>query len=71
MAYDRHCLSLSREEIDKKVQANEPYTIRLNVSARSGVCERDTIRHQKYLAYNSLCVNPPFETDPRRNNGGS
>ncbi|KAI8576956.1 hypothetical protein K450DRAFT_254413 [Umbelopsis ramanniana AG] len=30
MAYDRHCLSLSSEEIEKKLAANEPFTIRLN-----------------------------------------
>ncbi|CAO3670669.1 unnamed protein product [Umbelopsis ramanniana] len=30
MAYDRHCLSLSPEEVEKKMEAKEPYTIRLN-----------------------------------------
>ena len=44
MAYDRHCLSLSPEEVEKKMEAKEPYTIRLNVSCRAGVrYSRDTM----------------------------
>ncbi|CAM0137276.1 Glutamate--tRNA ligase mitochondrial [Umbelopsis sp. WA50703] len=30
MAYDRHCLSLSKEEVDENLKANKPFTIRLN-----------------------------------------
>ncbi|PJA47741.1 glutamate--tRNA ligase [Candidatus Uhrbacteria bacterium CG_4_9_14_3_um_filter_36_7] len=29
--YDRHCLHLTKEEIEKKLEANEPYVIRLKI----------------------------------------
>jgi glutamyl-tRNA synthetase len=32
MAYDRHCLSLTEDEIDRHLKAKMPFTIRLNVS---------------------------------------
>lgn len=31
MRYDKHCLKLSKEEIEKRIQAGEPYVIRQNV----------------------------------------
>lgn len=31
MRYDKHCLKLSKEEIEKKIAAGEPYVIRQNV----------------------------------------
>lgn len=31
LKYDKHCLNLSKEEIKKKLDANEPYVIRQNV----------------------------------------
>jgi hypothetical protein len=38
MAYDRHCLSLSPEEVEKNLKEKVPFTIRLNVS------DRDTLQ---------------------------
>jgi len=34
--YDKHCLELSQEEIDDRLNAHEPYVIRLNVEERRG-----------------------------------
>ena len=31
MRYDKHCLKLSKEEVDKKLAAGEPYVIRQNI----------------------------------------
>jgi glutamyl-tRNA synthetase len=34
--YDKHCLTLSPEEIQKKISASEPYVLRLNVALTRG-----------------------------------
>ncbi len=38
--YDKHCLSLDEEEVQRRIKAGEPYVIRLNVPAE-GVSEYD------------------------------
>ncbi|MDE6475164.1 MAG: glutamate--tRNA ligase [Clostridia bacterium] len=38
--YDKHCLSLSKEEVDKRLAAGEPYVIRQNIPTE-GVSEYD------------------------------
>ncbi|MDE6550045.1 MAG: glutamate--tRNA ligase [Clostridia bacterium] len=40
--YDKHCLKLSKEEIDAKLQAGEPYVIRQNIPTE-GVSEYDDL----------------------------
>ena len=42
--YDKHCLSLSKEEIEEKLAANEPYVIRLNVLPGQSISFDDEIR---------------------------
>ncbi len=38
--YDKHCLNLSKEEVEKRLQSGEPYVIRQNIPT-SGVSEYD------------------------------
>ncbi len=42
--YDKHCLNLSKEEIEKKLNENIPYVIRLNVKPDQTVVVEDVIR---------------------------
>ncbi len=42
--YDKHCLNLSKEEIQKKLDNKEPYVIRLNVQQGPKVAFSDTVR---------------------------
>lgn len=42
--YDKHCLNLSKEEVQKKLEAGEPYVIRLNVPENQVVVVNDLIR---------------------------
>jgi len=42
--YDKHCLNLSKEEIDKKLAANENRVVRLNVPANKNIIIDDVIR---------------------------
>ncbi len=42
--YDKHCLHLSKEEIQKKLEAGESYVIRLNVQPGSKVAFDDVVR---------------------------
>lgn len=42
--YDKHCLSLTKEEIQNKIDAGEPYVIRLNVEPGPKVAFNDVVR---------------------------
>ena len=42
--YDKHCLHLSKEEIDKNVAEGKPFIIRLNVKAGDNVLINDIVR---------------------------
>jgi len=42
--YDKHCLNLSKEEIDRKIAEGEPYVIRLNVTHGEKIKFVDVIR---------------------------
>lgn len=42
--YDRHCLHLSKEEIEAKLKANEPYVIRMKMPENQVVTWNDLIR---------------------------
>jgi nondiscriminating glutamyl-tRNA synthetase len=45
--YDKHCLALASDEVNKKLAASEPYVIRLNVSGERGdVIFDDLVRGQ-------------------------
>ncbi len=42
--YDKHCLSLTPEEIENNLKANHPYVIRLNVESNQTIVVEDKIR---------------------------
>ncbi len=42
--YDKHCLSLSKNEIKSKIAAGEPYVVRLNVQPNETIIIDDVIR---------------------------
>ncbi len=42
--YDRHCLNLSKEEIEKKIAAKEEYVIRLKVPKDKDITFNDAVR---------------------------
>lgn len=42
--YDKHCLNLTKEEIENKIQAGEQYVIRLNVPANQRIIIEDIVR---------------------------
>ena len=44
--YDKHCLSLSKDEIKQKIADGEPYVIRLNVPANERIIIDDIVRGQ-------------------------
>jgi len=42
--YDKHCLNLTKEEIEQKIQTGEQYVIRLNVPANQRIIIEDIVR---------------------------
>jgi len=42
--YDKHCLNLTKEEIEQKMQAGEKYVIRLNVPVNQRIIIEDIVR---------------------------
>lgn len=42
--YDKHCLNLTKEEIENKIQAGEQFVIRLNVPANQRIIIEDIVR---------------------------
>lgn len=42
--YDKHCLNLTKEEIEQKMQAGQQYVIRLNVPANQRIIIEDIVR---------------------------
>lgn len=44
--YDKHCLHLSKEEIDENIANGVPYVIRLNVKAGESVVINDVVRER-------------------------
>jgi glutamyl-tRNA synthetase len=52
--YDKHCLSLSKEEIEKKLAAKEPYVVRLNVPPNENIIIDDIIRER--VEFNSETI---------------
>jgi glutamyl-tRNA synthetase len=42
--YDKHCLNLSKEEIEKKLEDQESYVVRLNVKPNENIIIDDAIR---------------------------
>ncbi len=52
--YDKHCLSLSKSEIDEKLNSNVPYVIRLNVKPDQKVIFNDVIRETVEFDTNNI-----------------
>jgi glutamyl-tRNA synthetase len=52
--YDKHCLSLSKSEIDEKLNSNIPYVIRLNVKPNQKVIFNDVIRESVEFDTNNI-----------------
>ncbi len=52
--YDKHCLSLSKSEIDEKLNSNIPYVIRLNVKPDQKVIFNDVIRETVEFDTNNI-----------------
>lgn len=44
--YDKHCLSLSKEEVQQKLDSGETYVIRLNVPVNERIIIQDIVRGQ-------------------------
>ena len=43
VAYDKHCVSLSKEEVEKQLQENKPYVIRINMPTQGETTIHDDI----------------------------
>jgi glutamyl-tRNA synthetase len=52
--YDKHCLSLSKSEIDEKLNSNIPFVIRLNVQPNQKVIFNDVIRETVEFDTNNI-----------------
>lgn len=52
--YDKHCLKLSQDEIQSKLDNNEPYVIRLNVPENQIVKFHDIIREEVEFETNNI-----------------
>ena len=52
--YDKHCLSLSKSEIDEKLNSNAPFVIRLNVQPNQKVIFNDVIRETVEFDTNNI-----------------
>jgi glutamyl-tRNA synthetase len=52
--YDKHCLHLSKNEIDEKLNLNIPYVIRLNVQPNQKVIFNDVIRETVEFDTNNI-----------------
>ncbi len=52
--YDKHCLHLSTEEIEKKLAAKEPYVIRLNVQPNKIISFTDAVFGQISINSNEI-----------------
>lgn len=52
--YDKHCLNLTKEEIEQKMQAGEQYVIRLNVPVNQRILIEDIVRG--HVEFNSDTV---------------
>ncbi|MDZ7624332.1 MAG: glutamate--tRNA ligase [Ignavibacteriaceae bacterium] len=52
--YDKHCLSLSKSEIDEKLNSNIPFVIRLNVHPEQKVFFNDVIRETVEFDTNNI-----------------
>ncbi|MBE0569960.1 MAG: glutamate--tRNA ligase [Ignavibacteriaceae bacterium] len=52
--YDKHCLSLSKSEIDEKLNSNIPFVIRLNVKPDQKVFFNDVIRETVEFDTNNI-----------------
>jgi glutamyl/glutaminyl-tRNA synthetase len=47
--YDKHCLSLSKNEIEKKLNSGIPYVVRLNVQPNQKIIFNDIVRDVCYF----------------------
>jgi glutamyl-tRNA synthetase len=52
--YDKHCLHLSKNEIDEKLNSNIPYVIRLNVKPNQKIIFNDVIRETVEFDTNNI-----------------
>ena len=52
--YDKHCLHLSKNEIDEKLNSNIPYVIRLNVKPDQKIIFNDVIRETVEFDTNNI-----------------
>lgn len=52
--YDKHCLSLSEEEIKQRIENGEPYVIRLNVQPDQTVAFKDIVREDVEFSSNTI-----------------
>lgn len=54
LKYDKHCLALRKDEIEKNINSNIPYVIRLNVEANKKVTIEDEIRGKVEFDTNTI-----------------
>ena len=54
LRYDKHCLKLSKEEIERKIAAGEPYVIRQNVPLEGAGSYHDLVYGDKTVDYKDI-----------------
>jgi glutamyl-tRNA synthetase len=52
--YDRHCLNLSKEEVESKIKAGAPYTIRMRVPDNEVIAFHDAVRGEIKINTNEI-----------------
>ena len=54
LKYDKHCLTLSKDEIERNIKSDIPYVIRLNVEENKTVAFQDEIRGKVEFETNTI-----------------
>lgn len=52
--YDKHCLHLSKEEVQKRLENNEPHVIRMNVPRNKNIAYKDIVRGKLSFSSNTV-----------------
>ncbi len=52
--YDKHCLNLPKDEIDQKIQNNEPHVVRLNVPTGQQIVFEDVVHGKIEISSNDV-----------------
>lgn len=52
--YDKHCLSLTKDEVEQKLKSGTPYVIRLNVKPNNKIIFNDIIRERVEFDSNNI-----------------